>query len=266
MTALSVRVSGSGGGCAPVCPELVLDPVFDPYVFDYSVTVPARVPEVTVDYTTAGGIARVTPQDAAPPPFGGYNPVPGYQLELSTDSDFSAIAAGNFHSCGIKTDASVVCWGDNSSGQADTPAGRFSAIAAGYFHSCGIKTDDSAVCWGSNGSGRADAPAGPFTAIAAGSYHSCGIKTDASAVCWGSNSSGQADAPAGPFTAIAAGGSHSCGIKTDDSAVCWGSNGSGRADAPAGSFSEIAAGGSHSCGDQDRCRRRVLGLQLRWAG
>ncbi|MCY4133649.1 MAG: RCC1 domain-containing protein, partial [bacterium] len=69
-------------------------------------------------------------------------------------------------------------------GQADAPAGAFTAIAAGGWHSCGIRADSTAVCWGCNGYGQADAPAGAFTAIAAGGTHSCGIRADSTAECW----------------------------------------------------------------------------------
>ncbi|MCY3963310.1 MAG: RCC1 domain-containing protein, partial [bacterium] len=67
---------------------------------------------------------------------------------------------------------------------ADTPAGAFTAIAAGSWHSCGIRADSTAECWGSNSDGQADAPAGAFTAIAAAHTHSCGIRADNTAECW----------------------------------------------------------------------------------
>ena len=50
---------------------------------------------------------------------------------------FTAIAIGISHSCGIKTDRTVACWGSNHDkynayiGQADAPRGRFIAITAG---------------------------------------------------------------------------------------------------------------------------------------
>ena len=31
-----------------------------------------------------------------------------------------------------------------------TPTGEFTAIAAGFAHSCGIRTDKTATCWGNN--------------------------------------------------------------------------------------------------------------------
>lgn len=57
---------------------------------------------------------------------------------------------------------------------ARAPAGRFIAVSAGASsHSCGLRTDRTVVCWGSNEhfdpvsgrfttDGKADAPAGQF--------------------------------------------------------------------------------------------------------
>ena len=52
-------------------------------------------------------------------------------------------------------------------------------------HSCGIRSDDTVVCWGRNGSGETDAPAGSFKTVSAGSNHSCGIRSNDTIVCWG---------------------------------------------------------------------------------
>ena len=179
---------------------------------------------------------------------GGCATRPAPQPTSHPTGQFTAITAGDFHSCGIRADNTAVCWGANEYGQADAPAGQFTAITASGFHSCGIRADHTAVCWGRNSDRVADAPAGQFTAITASGAHSCGIKADHTAICWGYNEYGQADAPAGQFTAITAGGAHSCGIKPDHTAVCWGYNEYGQADAPAGPFAAITAGDRHSCG------------------
>jgi len=57
------------------------------------------------------------------------------------NSDFVAIAAGEIHSLGLKSDGSIVAWGWNDYGQCDVPApnANFVALAAGYFHSLGLK-------------------------------------------------------------------------------------------------------------------------------
>ena len=67
----------------------------------------------------------------------------------------------------------------------DDPAGQYTAVSAGYQHSCAIRTDNTITCWGENDDGQADAPAGQYTAVSAGYQHSCAIRTDKIITCWG---------------------------------------------------------------------------------
>ena len=166
----------------------------------------------------------------------------------SSTPQFTAVSVGSAHSCGLRSDATAVCWGDNWFGQADAPSGSFTAVSAGVHHSCGVRSDATAVCWGDNSGSKADAPSGSFTAVSAGDIHSCGLRTNGTVTCWGVNYAGRADAPSGSFTAVSAGG-HSCGVRSDATAVCWGDDSfDGRADAPSGSFTAVSAGSHHSCG------------------
>ena len=202
------------------------------------------------------------------------------------DGQYTAITAGGFHSCALRTDNTITCWGNNDSGQADAPDGQYTAITAGGSHSCALRTDNTITCWGWNdygagrrarrpihrhhrrprpllrpanrqhhhmlgqttGMGQTDAPDGQYTAITAGTWeHSCALRTDNTITCWGSNDWGQADAPDGQYTAITAGSGHSCALRTDNTITCWGNNNSGQADAPDGQYTAITAGGEHSC-------------------
>ena len=179
-------------------------------------------------------------------------PEPSVGLDTeSAGGDFIAVSAGSYGlstSCGVRTDGTITCWGNNTLGQANAPEGRFSAVAAGQFHSCGVRTDGTITCWGHNSVGQAYAPEGRFSAVAVGRSHSCGVRTDGTITCWGHNTSGQANAPEGRFSAVSAGSSHSCGVRTDGTITCWGDNGFGRSDAPEGRFSAVSAGSTHSCG------------------
>ena len=114
-------------------------------------------------------------------------------------------------------------------GQADPPAGQFSAVAGGWQHSCGLRSDGTIACWGRNEDGQADPPAGRFRAVAAGGTgitdgggHSCGLRTDGTIACWGYGGNGQTDAPSGVFTAVSAGGDFSCGVRAVGTIECWG--------------------------------------------
>jgi Regulator of chromosome condensation (RCC1) repeat len=52
----------------------------------------------------------------------------------------------------------VVCWGDNSSGQATPPAtASFQKVSAGQEHTCALRRGQI-FCWGSNADGQATPP------------------------------------------------------------------------------------------------------------
>ena len=77
---------------------------------------------------------------------------------------------------------------DNGSGQATPPAGAFSQVSTRYGHSCGVKTDGTIACWGEPdflNFGQATPPAGAFSQVSAGNRHTCGVKTDGTVACWG---------------------------------------------------------------------------------
>jgi len=109
---------------------------------------------------------------------------------------FASASAGAFHTCGLRTDGTVDCWGFNENGETDAPSGSFAAVSGGFTHTCGIRTDGTIACWGNppdDGSfGQAIPPSGAFVAVTAGAHHSCGVRTDTAIDCWGFNRYGQA--------------------------------------------------------------------------
>ena len=180
--------------------------------------------------------------------------------EALTLSAGGGVAAGRSHSCGVRVDGTVTCWGSNehlvyhdsqprwiTDGKLDAPSGRFLSVTVSSSHSCGVHVDQSVVCWGSNSNGKSNAPSGRFLSVTAGS-NSCGVHVDQSVVCWGSNYYGQSNAPSGQFLSVTAGGLYSCGLRTDQTVTCWGDNTHGILAAPTGQFSYLAAGSSHMCG------------------
>ncbi len=110
-------------------------------------------------------------------------------------ASFTSIDAGYEHTCGVKTDGSVACWGNDADGETTPPAGQFSSVSAGDGHTCGIKTDGSVACCGNDADGQASSPEGSFLSVSAGNTHTCGVKTDGSAACWGSDERGEATPP-----------------------------------------------------------------------
>ena len=162
---------------------------------------------------------------------------------------YSAVSAGDFHTCALRIDATVACWGSHDgSTRRSPPVGKFTQVSAGHAHTCGLRADGTVACWGANYAGQASAPAGMFTQVSVGGDHSCGLRADGTVACWGSNSAGQPSPPAGRFTQVSAGGFHMCGLRADGTVVCWGSNSAGQPSPPAGRFTQVSAAGSHMCG------------------
>ncbi|MBN8611288.1 MAG: hypothetical protein J0L92_11915 [Deltaproteobacteria bacterium] len=78
-------------------------------------------------------------------------------------SDWIAVSVGNFHTCGIRADQSLWCWGGTSSGQLGIGPealgvpnlagprrlpGRWRAVSAGQRTTCGIDLEGQLRCWG----------------------------------------------------------------------------------------------------------------------
>ena len=148
-------------------------------------------------------------------------------------SNTLAIAAGAWHNLALRSDGSIVAWGDDSSGQCDVPATLQAshdavAIAAGGYHSLAIRLNGTVVAWGANNYGQANVPAGltGVIALAAGTWHSVAVRDNGTVVVWGDNSFGQTNQPAGltNVIAVAAGGNHTLALRANDTVVAWGEN------------------------------------------
>jgi Alpha-tubulin suppressor and related RCC1 domain-containing proteins len=85
-----------------------------------------------------------------------------------TAAPLPLIRAGLLHSCVVRNDGTVGCWGNNQYGQAVAPSGQFMDLATGSYHTCGVGVDGRVSCWGSNDAGQATAPGGKFVRVSAG--------------------------------------------------------------------------------------------------
>ena len=181
--------------------------------------------------------------------------------EALTLSAGEVVAAGHSHSCGVRANGTVTCWGSNehlvyhdgqprwiTDGKLDAPSGQFLSVAVSSSHSCGVRVDRTIACWGDNVSGQSNAPSGQFLSVTAGGLYSCGVRVDQTVVCWGNNYYGQSNAPSGQFLSVTAGGLHTCGLRADQTVVCWGDDTSGQSAAPTGQFSHLVAGSFNTCG------------------
>lgn len=137
-------------------------------------------------------------------------------------------------------------------------AGPWAHVIAGGRHTCAIRTEGSLWCWGDSTAGRlgvgpitGDQPAplrvGAETDWVSGSgggHHVCGIRADETLWCWGRNDGGQLgtgdllsrDVPVqviGPlgterFARVVAGVDATCAITTEGQLLCTGNNGMGQ--------------------------------------
>jgi len=172
-------------------------------------------------------------------------------------------STGGYHSCALKSDGTVWCWGWNNRGQLGdgTTTDRYTpvqvvnltnvvSIAAGAYHTCALKSDGTVWCWGYNedgelGDGTTTNRHTPVqvsgltsvVSIAAGDYHSCALKSDGTVWCWGYNYCGELGdgtttkrltpvqvSGLTSVVSIAAGGYHTCALKSDGTVWCWGNN------------------------------------------
>lgn len=179
---------------------------------------------------------------------------------LADEQPVKQLALGSAHGCSLEPAISgVLCWGDDSLGQATVPTLiEPRAIAAGGNVSCAI-TATGARCWGDDSSGQLDAPLGLGDAVllAVGDAHVCALTDDDEVRCWGDNFFGQLDVPdLRNIRTLTAGARHTCAI-ADGDVVCWGDDANAQLTPPELDDPQlIAAGGDHTCaiaGGEIRC-------------
>ena len=133
----------------------------------------------------------------------------------STENSFVSVSAGFGHTCGVKTDGSVACWGDNEFDKSTPPGGEFASVSAGISpHLRGERRTAPSSAGATNEFNQSTPPGGEFASVSAGGFHTCGLKTDGSVACWGSNEDGESMPPGGEFASVSAGLVHTCGLKT----------------------------------------------------
>lgn len=168
------------------------------------------------------------------------------------------IATGEAHNLALRSDGTLVAWGDNSSNQTNVPAGLSNvvAIAAGRQTSLALKSDGTVAAWGFDFYFPTFVPAGlsNVVAIAGGWSHSLALRGDGTVVVWSSDDVNSGDfsatnVPTGlsNVVAIATGGAHQClALKSDGVVVGWGDDSSDQATPPPGLSNVVAvAAGNH---------------------
>lgn len=134
---------------------------------------------------------------------------------------YADVTVGAAHTCALRGDGALFCWGDNTWGQlgVEGPGGteprrvggtddaRFIQVDAGHDHTCALRWTQRggvAWCWGRNSAGQlgdgtavaSDRPVqvlgdAHFSEIRAGGAHTCAVAVDRQLWCWGRNREGQ---------------------------------------------------------------------------
>jgi hypothetical protein len=155
------------------------------------------------------------------------------------------LAAGSSHTCALRPDGTVACWGANYFGESSPPLGTFKQVTANNSYACALHTDGTPQCWGTNQSGQTNARTGPYTQLASGGHTACGLTPSGLPECWGDHYYAW---PSGTLTQISLGEGYGCGLRGDGSIACWGANWLGQSSPPPGSgYRKVAAGDQHGC-------------------
>ena len=204
------------------------------------------------------------------------SPAPVYGL--TGGSGVVQVAAGYSFGLVLKSDGSVLGWGNGTSGQigdgsttkhsAPTPAKGLGPgsgviqIAAGGSFSLALKSDGTVMAWGNNQSGELGdrkaptdssipvqvkglGPGSGVVEVAAGGAFCLALKSDGTVLAWGHNKAGElgdgkpgVDSPVpvqvkglgkgSGVVAIAAGGAHAVAITKSGEVVAWGANNVGQ--------------------------------------
>jgi len=150
------------------------------------------------------------------------------------------LSAGDEHTCAVRDDGSIVCWGANGKNQSEAPVGKFVQVSAGDEHTCALESTGKILCWGDGEDEPYRPLTGDFVQVNAGGLgFVCGIKTDGILACSGL---WVEDPPAGRFTQVSVGNTYACAVRDDGIIKCWGYDSLGSTDAPMGTFKQVATG------------------------
>jgi hypothetical protein len=136
------------------------------------------------------------------------------------------IAAGRYHTAGLKSDGTCVATGLNTSNQCNVSTWtNIVQVACGVHHTVGLKNNGTVVATGYNNYGQCDVSSWTdIVQVACGVHHTVGVKSNGTCVATGWNLYGQCNV--GSWTNIkqVAGGYHTVGLKSNGTCVATGLN------------------------------------------
>lgn len=184
-----------------------------------------------------------------------------------SDCGWVRLAAGGRHTCGLRGDGHLFCWGAGEHGQlgvgilpfapeplAVVDGAEVSSLAAGGQHTCAVSVTGRVQCAGRNHRGQLGTgstideetltpvpwPDG-LVGVTAGTAHTCAWRWDGALFCWGDNTSGRLGdgttslklsptwvSSISGVVRASAGDAHTCAVTGSGQLYCWGAGGNGR--------------------------------------
>ena len=136
------------------------------------------------------------------------------------------ISVGPGQVCTVLVGGDLECFGSGAFdlGFPPTSGAPYSSVFVSEAHACAINNNNGIECWGLDSNGRLDAPAGEFTQLSLSQQQGCAVNVSGGVECWGANDQGTSTVPEDlpPATKVIAGFATSCALLTDSSIQCWG--------------------------------------------
>jgi alpha-tubulin suppressor-like RCC1 family protein len=185
--------------------------------------------------------------------------------EVGADDRWRQVAIGSDHTCALRTDDTLWCWGGDAFGQLGqgtdpyvrerpnpVPGGaKWRDLDSGNDYSCAIRDDGTLWCWGLNDiyqlglgdtmnrSSPVQVMPGTFAAVGVGPSSGCAVTDSGEAWCWGGNVGGETGGTpgtptmlptpiAGTWIGVKGGASFTCFMAPNEDVYCMGNGANGR--------------------------------------
>lgn len=182
----------------------------------------------------------------------------------SPKGGWASVSASLFHTCAIRVDGSLWCWGSNIAGELGDGTtksrtrpvrvhaeGTWASVDTGWAYTCGVQTDATLWCWGNNYRGKLGnggngghralplqvGSDNDWATVSTGRDHTCGTRADGTLWCWGDDYYGQVGdgkkknrgfpvqvGRSSTWGGVSAGGESTCARRTVGTLWCWGWN------------------------------------------
>lgn len=194
-------------------------------------------------------------------------PVEVLELEGAVDVRVTRTDGVVAHSCALRADDRLVCWGSNTHGQLGNGSERsiplpvevssldgVISFAVGGQHTCAVRESGKVYCWGDGANGRLGNESlgtqhlpvevtglTQAVEVVAGASHTCARRADGTVACWGLGDDGRlgygaASSQSAPTdvadlddaVSLGVGSMHTCAVRESGKVVCWGMGTSGQ--------------------------------------